>query len=169
RCPAHCSLPAPAPQPSLWLHPSQEVVLGDTVTLRCRVPRPGVRVSICKEEDEKCQWQWGREKDVVEVSVNVSTWNFAGRYRCQYEKTSFQASNSRPVELVVLDPRFLPPVMTVTPGGRVKTGTTVTISCQSTYGATFLLHKSGSSAPIQLQRPDVRNTATFTLPSVTRS
>ncbi|NXD18404.1 IGSF1 protein, partial [Nothocercus nigrocapillus] len=169
-CPAHCSFPAPVPRPSLSLHPSQEVVLGDMVTLRCRVPRSGVWVSIYKEEDEKCQWQCGWEKDMVEVSVHVSTWNFAGRYRCQYENISFQTLDvSSPVELVVLGERLPETRVLLGPGGRVKTGTTVTISCESTYGATFILHKSGSSAPIQLQRLDVKNTATFTLPSVTQS
>uniref|UniRef100_A0A803YF87 Ig-like domain-containing protein n=1 Tax=Meleagris gallopavo TaxID=9103 RepID=A0A803YF87_MELGA len=37
------------PRPSLSLHPSQGVSLGDTVTLRCHLPRPAARVDLYKE------------------------------------------------------------------------------------------------------------------------
>ncbi|NWI10271.1 GPVI protein, partial [Crypturellus soui] len=141
-----CSFPVPALRPSLSLHPSQEVALGDTVTLRCRVSRPGVLVSIYKEGDGMRQWYRDSVGDMAEVHVDVSTRNFAGRYWCSCNISPLPCTLSNPVELVVLDPSFLPPVMSLSPGGRVTRGTSVTISCQSTYGATFVLHKAGRSA-----------------------
>uniref|UniRef100_A0A669R4V5 Ig-like domain-containing protein n=1 Tax=Phasianus colchicus TaxID=9054 RepID=A0A669R4V5_PHACC len=38
------------PRPSLSLHPSQGVSLGDNVTLRCHLPQPVAWVRLCQEE-----------------------------------------------------------------------------------------------------------------------
>ena len=47
-------------------------------------------------------------------------------------------------------------------------GSNITIQCwNKKYGAAFLLHKDGHSAPIQHQEPDYWGTATFTLFGVT--
>ncbi|NXA44024.1 GPVI protein, partial [Eudromia elegans] len=139
-------LPAPGPPPSLSLHPDQEVALGDTATLRCRVPRSGVRVSFYKDGSGTSPQHVDRVKDVGELPMEV-TRNSAGRYRCRYEDfvLYWTSDLSDPVDLVVLDPHYSPPTVSLSPGGRVKTGANVTISCRSPYGATFILHKKGCS------------------------
>ncbi|KGL73491.1 Immunoglobulin superfamily member 1, partial [Tinamus guttatus] len=159
------------PRPFLSLHPSQEVALGDTVTLRCRVPRAGVWVVIFKEGDGKYQWQQQEEEGTAEVPLRVTTQGFAGRYRCGYEipALSRYSTLSNHVDLVVLDPTYPPPTMSLTPSTRVGTGTNVTIRCQSTHGATFLLHKANGSVPIQHQRLGGGDTATFTIPRGTQA
>ncbi|XP_062449002.1 leukocyte immunoglobulin-like receptor subfamily B member 5 isoform X2 [Rhea pennata] len=163
--PSTASVPPQPPElrPSLSVHPSQEVAVGDTVTLRCQVPRPAPRVIVYKEGDGKYRQYQAEVKDVAEFSLEVSTRDFAGRYRCRYEipELSWSLKTSDPVELVVL--------VFLSPGGRVGTGTNVIIQCQSTYGATFILHKAGRSSPIQRKDPDIRGTATFVLPDVTPS
>ncbi|NWJ11703.1 IGSF1 protein, partial [Crypturellus undulatus] len=163
--------PLPVPRPFLSLHPSTEVALGHTVTLWCRVPRSGVWVVIFKEGDGRYQWQQEEVAGAAEVSLQVTTRSVAGRYRCGYEipASSRYSPSSNPVELVVLDPRFPPPAMSLRPSTRVRTGTNVTIHCHSTHGATFLLHKASGSVPIQGQRLVRGDTATFTIPRVTRA
>ncbi|KGL73490.1 Leukocyte immunoglobulin-like receptor subfamily A member 2, partial [Tinamus guttatus] len=152
--------------PSLSLHPSEEVALGDTVTLRCRVPRSDVRVSFYKEGHGVPPWHTDEVKDTAEFSVNV-TRNSAGRYTCRYEilASPWYSDLSDPVDLVVLDPAYTPPTMSLSPKGRVEPGTDVTISCQSSYGVNFILHKDGSA--IQRQQLKRGHTATFILPRVT--
>ncbi|XP_031467318.1 LOW QUALITY PROTEIN: killer cell immunoglobulin-like receptor 3DL1, partial [Phasianus colchicus] len=61
------------------------------------------------------------------------------------------------------DHSFPPPNISLHPEERVGTGTNVTIRCwNKDYGATFLLHKDGCSAPVQRQDPDDAGTASFT-------
>uniref|UniRef100_A0A8V0X4Y7 Ig-like domain-containing protein n=1 Tax=Gallus gallus TaxID=9031 RepID=A0A8V0X4Y7_CHICK len=64
--------------------------------------------------------------------------------------------------------RYPPSSISLHPEQHVGTGTNVTISCwNKDYGATFLLHKDGSSEPIQRQDSSGGDTATFTLFGVT--
>ena len=66
------------------------------------------------------------------------------------------------------DLRYPPSSISLHPEQHVGTGTNVTIRCwNKDYGATFLLHKDGSSDPIQRQESSGGDTATFTLFGVT--
>uniref|UniRef100_A0A8V0XP72 Ig-like domain-containing protein n=1 Tax=Gallus gallus TaxID=9031 RepID=A0A8V0XP72_CHICK len=66
------------------------------------------------------------------------------------------------------DLRYPPSSISLHPEQHVGTGTNVTIRCwNKDYGATFLLHKDGSSDPIQRQESSGGGTATFTLFGVT--
>ncbi|XP_021238015.1 T-cell-interacting, activating receptor on myeloid cells protein 1-like, partial [Numida meleagris] len=110
-----------------------------------------------------------KEQDVAEFSF-ITTREHAGTYWCQYEvPESVEASErSDRVQLVVTDHSFPPPSISLHPEERVGTGTNVTICCWNReYGAAFLLHKDGCSAPILRQDPDGGGTATFTLVEVT--
>ncbi|OXB51525.1 UNVERIFIED_CONTAM: hypothetical protein H355_016943, partial [Colinus virginianus] len=91
-------------------------------------------------------------------------------YRCQYAVLgSGQMSElSDPVELVAIDHGYPKPGISLSPAGRVGSGSNVTIRCQGRdYGGPAFLHKDGSSAPIQHRDPDVGGTAVFTLFGVT--
>ena len=66
------------------------------------------------------------------------------------------------------DLRYPPSRISLHPEQHVGTGTNVTICCwNKDYGATFFLHKDGSSDPIQRQDSSGGDTATFTLFGVT--
>uniref|UniRef100_A0A8V0XVF3 Ig-like domain-containing protein n=1 Tax=Gallus gallus TaxID=9031 RepID=A0A8V0XVF3_CHICK len=147
---------AELPRPSLSLHPSQGVSLGDPVTLRCHLPRLSAWVRLYREGGWFYSKGKKKEQDAAEF-LFVSTFReHASRYWCQYWK-------SDPVELV-----YPPSSISLHPEQHVGTGTNVTIRCWNTdYGATFLLHKDGSSAPIQRQESSGGDTATFTLFGVT--
>eukprot|EP00076_Gallus_gallus_P036320 XP_025001858.1 leukocyte immunoglobulin-like receptor subfamily B member 4 [Gallus gallus] len=71
-------------------------------------------------------------QDVADFYITTKR-EHAGTYRCQYQvqKPLKTSEKSDPLELVLA-------------------GTNVTIRCwNKDYGATFLLHKDGSSAPIK--------------------
>ncbi|XP_046790075.1 platelet glycoprotein VI-like [Gallus gallus] len=158
------------PRPSLSLHPSQGVSLGDTVTLRCHLPRLAAWVWLYWEGGWSYNKWKEKEQDTAEFSFVSTKQEHAGRYRCQYrESWSEEASEkSDPVELVLTDVRYPPSSISIHPEQHVGTGTNVTISCwNKDYGATFLLHKDGSSAPIKHQNSSGGGAANFTLLAVT--
>ncbi|XP_021239350.1 T-cell-interacting, activating receptor on myeloid cells protein 1-like, partial [Numida meleagris] len=158
------------PRPSLWLHPSQGVSLGDTVTLRCHLPRPAAVVWLYQDGHLRSSKNTDKEQSMVEFSLGRINAEDAEKYWCQYRALEPPgiSEKSDPVELVVTDHRYPPPGISLSPDEHVETGTNVTIRCwKKDYVAAFLLHKDGHSAPIQHQNPSGGGTATFTLYGVT--
>uniref|UniRef100_A0A803XTF7 Immunoglobulin domain-containing protein n=1 Tax=Meleagris gallopavo TaxID=9103 RepID=A0A803XTF7_MELGA len=93
------------PPPSLSLHPSQGVSLGDTVTLRCHLPQLAARVELCQEGyrgTEMC-----KDMDVLQDTAEFSLVNVrrkdAVKYWCQYRvfQPPGTSKKSDPVELLV--------------------------------------------------------------------
>ncbi|POI19119.1 hypothetical protein CIB84_017137 [Bambusicola thoracicus] len=106
----------------------------------------------------------------MDFSLIGSKREHAGIYWCLYEVSwSREASEkSDPVELVLTDRSFPPPGISLHPDQRVEMRTNITIRCWSlNYRAAFLLHKDGSSDPIQPQEFSGVGTASFTLFGVT--
>ncbi|XP_021239387.1 LOW QUALITY PROTEIN: osteoclast-associated immunoglobulin-like receptor, partial [Numida meleagris] len=160
------------PQPSLSLHPSQGVSVGDNVTLRCHLPWPAAVVWLYQEGGWRYSKSKDKKQDTAEFSFVSTSWEHAGTYQCQYRVPESEeiSEQTDPVQLVVTDRRYSLPGISLRPEEHVGTGTNVTIRCwKKDYGATFLLHKDGCSAPIQHQDPDNGDTATFTLFGVTPS
>eukprot|EP00076_Gallus_gallus_P036458 XP_025001996.1 platelet glycoprotein VI-like [Gallus gallus] len=158
------------PRPSLSLHPSQGVSLGDNVTLRCHLPLPAAWVWLYLEG----RWSYAKyidkKQDMTEFSFLSTSREHAGTYLCQYQVSESEDVSvmSDPVKLVLTDRIFPPPHISLHPEERVGTGTNVTIRCwNKDYGAAFLLHKDGHSAPIQRLVPDDVGAVSFTLFGVT--
>uniref|UniRef100_A0A669QH47 Ig-like domain-containing protein n=1 Tax=Phasianus colchicus TaxID=9054 RepID=A0A669QH47_PHACC len=164
------------PRPSLLLHPSQGVSLGDNVTLRCHLPQPATRVELYKEG------YWGLKKqaymdmvqDMAEFPLVSVKKEDAVRYQCEGTGESRwpwavpSELCSIPVSSLHSDPNYPPANISLIPKERVETGTNVTIQCSNQeYGGTIFLHKDGHSAPLQHQKPNGEGTATFTLFGVT--
>uniref|UniRef100_A0A8B9P9T5 Ig-like domain-containing protein n=1 Tax=Apteryx owenii TaxID=8824 RepID=A0A8B9P9T5_APTOW len=139
--------PTPEPGPYLSLSPSHEVALGDKVTLQCHTPRQGGRAILHKEGVRHPLRYQDRVQGAAEFPITAVRREDAGRYWCQYEMEGEPPEKSEHVELY---PR---PHIFPSPGAVVVLGTHFTILCQGGHGATFLLHREGSSAPIQRQAP----------------
>ncbi|NXK56902.1 OSCAR protein, partial [Chauna torquata] len=156
-------------RPSLSLHPSKGVALGDNVTLQCHLPWPALWVLLYQDGHEGPFAYKHEVQDAAEFSFRRTDRGHAGTYRCQYQVSGQPEMSelSDPVELVVTDQTFPRPGTSLRPKGRVGTGTNVTIQCWTSYDATFLLHKGGCSAPTRSQVTDRGDLATFTLPEVT--
>ncbi|XP_021238898.1 leukocyte immunoglobulin-like receptor subfamily B member 5 isoform X2 [Numida meleagris] len=181
------------PRPSLWLHPSQGVSVGDNVTLRCHLPWPVAWVWLYQEGGWTYSKSKDKQQDAAEFSFISTSREHAGTYRCQYrEPESAKISEqSDPVQLVVTgegtgdsgwlwglpagpcpsavpsahaDHSFPPPDISLRPEERVGTGTNVTFHCWNKgFEATFLLHKDGCSAPVQHQVSSWGGAANFTV------
>ncbi|XP_040510447.1 platelet glycoprotein VI-like isoform X1 [Gallus gallus] len=158
------------PRPSLSLHPSRGVSLGNLVTLRCHLPRLAAWVWLYRGGGWSYKKGKKKEQDAAEFSFASTLREHAGRYRCQYRvyESAEVSVESDPVELVLTDVRYPPSSISLQPEQHVGTGTSVTIHCwNKDYGATFFLHKDGSSDPLQRQDSSGGGTATFTLFGVT--
>ena len=73
------------PRPSLSLHPSQGVSLGDTVTLRCHVPYPAAWVRLYQYKNATYIEQKDNVQDMAEFSLAGIKQADAVRYQCQYQ------------------------------------------------------------------------------------
>uniref|UniRef100_A0A8V0X720 Immunoglobulin-like receptor CHIR-AB1-like n=1 Tax=Gallus gallus TaxID=9031 RepID=A0A8V0X720_CHICK len=91
------------PRPSLSLHPSQGVSLGDNVTLRCHLPRLAAWVWLYLEG----RWSYAKyidkKQDTTEFSFLSASQDQAGTYLCQYQVSESEDVSvmSDPVELVL--------------------------------------------------------------------
>ncbi|XP_021239353.1 T-cell-interacting, activating receptor on myeloid cells protein 1-like isoform X2 [Numida meleagris] len=156
------------PPPSLSLHPSQRVAVGDTVTLRCHLPRPAAWVELYKEGERtfKMCKDTDKEQNTVEFHLDDIRKEDAVKYQCQYRvlEPPGTSEKSDPVALLVTDHSYPPRTISLSPEEHVEMGTNVTIRCwNKPYQGSTFLHKDGHSAPIQHQEPDGGGTATFTL------
>ncbi|XP_021237638.1 leukocyte immunoglobulin-like receptor subfamily A member 2, partial [Numida meleagris] len=158
------------PRPSLSLHPSQGVSLGDTVTLRCHLPRPAARVCVYQHKHLRFLKNMHKEEDTAEYSLVKVRQEDAMKYQCQYRGLAPPGTSEKSdsVALVVTDSSYSPPGISLSPEEHVQMGANVTIYCwnQGLHGTIFL-HKDGQSAPIQHQDHSAGSTATFKLFRVT--
>eukprot|EP00076_Gallus_gallus_P036521 XP_025002059.1 immunoglobulin superfamily member 1-like [Gallus gallus] len=162
--------PVLVPRPSLSLHPSQGVSLGDTVTRRCKLPQPAAWVRLLWYQNPTYIEQKDKTQEIAEFSLTGIKQEDAVKYQCQYQglEPAGTSQKSDPVERLVTDHRYPPPGISLRPKEHVEMGSNITIQCwNKKYGAAFLLHKDGHSAPIQHQEPNDGGTATFTLFGVT--
>jgi len=91
------------PPPSLSLHPSQGVSLGDTVTLRCHLPRMAAWVQLWLNGTLRFNKEKDKEQDTAEFSFAVTKLEDAGTYQCRYQVSEplWTSNKSEPVELVL--------------------------------------------------------------------
>ncbi|XP_021239247.1 T-cell-interacting, activating receptor on myeloid cells protein 1-like isoform X3 [Numida meleagris] len=99
------------PPPSLSLHPSQGVSVGDTVTLRCHLPQQAAWVQLWFNGTLRSDKEKDKEQDTVEFSLVVTNLEDAGTYQCRYQVSEplWTSNMSDPMELVVTG---VPPGMT---------------------------------------------------------
>ncbi|XP_031467692.1 leukocyte immunoglobulin-like receptor subfamily B member 3, partial [Phasianus colchicus] len=90
-------------RPSLLLHPRQGVSLGDTVTLRCHLPRMPAWVQLWLNGTLRSDKQKDKEQDTAEFSFAVTNLEDAGTYQCRYQVSEplWTSNTSEPVELVL--------------------------------------------------------------------
>ncbi|POI19211.1 hypothetical protein CIB84_017045 [Bambusicola thoracicus] len=73
------------PPPSLSLHPSQRVSLGDNVTLCCHLPQPAAWVRLYRYKNTTYIEQKDKEERMAEFSLAGIKPQDAVRYQCQYQ------------------------------------------------------------------------------------
>ncbi|XP_048789082.1 LOW QUALITY PROTEIN: uncharacterized protein LOC125687834 [Lagopus muta] len=91
------------PRPSLSLHPSHGVSLGDNVTLLCHLPRMTAWVQLWLNGTLRSNKEKDQERDVAEFSFAVTNLEDVGTYRCRYQVSEpvWTSELSDPVELML--------------------------------------------------------------------
>ncbi|XP_040549434.1 leukocyte immunoglobulin-like receptor subfamily A member 2 isoform X1 [Gallus gallus] len=97
-------------RPSLSLHPSQGVSMGDNVTLRCHLPRMATWVQLWHNGTLRFNEEKDKEQDTAEFSFAVTNLEDAGTYQCRYQVSEplRTSKKSDPVELVLTGPKCQP-------------------------------------------------------------
>ncbi|XP_021239245.1 V-set and transmembrane domain-containing protein 1-like isoform X1 [Numida meleagris] len=105
------------PPPSLSLHPSQGVSVGDTVTLRCHLPQQAAWVQLWFNGTLRSDKEKDKEQDTVEFSLVVTNLEDAGTYQCRYQVSEplWTSNMSDPMELVVTEVNVQPLPCTTIP------------------------------------------------------
>ncbi|XP_065427963.1 immunoglobulin superfamily member 1-like [Chrysemys picta bellii] len=157
------------PKPNISLSPSGGVSLGGAVTVRCRGQRRGVWFVLNKERRHFKPVDSNGFGAVFPISK--VHWEHGGSYSCSYHSRSepFAVSYpSDPVELVVRDPSFPRPSISLSPTGVIAPGANVTIWCQGQRrDVRFFLHKAGDLNPQRHMDP-AGERAEFRIPTVGR-
>ena len=73
------------PRPSLSLHPSQRVCLGDNVTLRCHLPRPAAWVWLFQDGHLRSYRNMDKRQDMAEFFLVHLKQEDAVQYWCRYD------------------------------------------------------------------------------------
>uniref|UniRef100_A0A8C3HK58 Ig-like domain-containing protein n=1 Tax=Chrysemys picta bellii TaxID=8478 RepID=A0A8C3HK58_CHRPI len=159
------------PKPNISLHPSAQVTLGEAVTIRCECRCAGVRVLLSKAGDPDARRSMDPPGDVAAFPIRNVSRGDAGSYSCQY-RTKWDppvwSEPSDPVELVISEPGYPKPNISLHPSAGVAPGGAVTIRCECRCrGVRVLLSKAGDPDARRSMDP-VGDVAEFPIRSVSR-
>ncbi|CAM5173449.1 unnamed protein product [Eretmochelys imbricata] len=135
------------PKPSISLSPNGGVTLGEAVTIQCWAPFQNVRFLLYKDGNPNTQQDTEPAGNVAEFSIRNVSRRDAGSYSCYYQRKWYQSMWSQPsdpVELVVAEPSYPKPNISLHPSEGVTLGGAVTVRCECRCrGARVFLSKSG--------------------------
>ncbi|XP_065427803.1 immunoglobulin superfamily member 1-like [Chrysemys picta bellii] len=138
-------------KPTIWVSPSRVVALGESLTIRCEGLYPGMEFFLHKAGQPNPQLRTVPDGTVAEFPiVNVSRED-RGSYACDYRSIADQSRTSNPsdsVEIIVGEPSYPKPSISLSPSGGVSLGGAVTVWCRGQHrGMRFVLNKEGRHFP----------------------
>ncbi|CAM5130975.1 unnamed protein product [Natator depressus] len=135
------------PRPSISLSPTGVTTPGADVTIRCQGQRRDVRFFLHKPGDLNPPRHMDPAGDGAEFHIPTVGRQHGGNYSCSYRPPSepFVSSDpSDPVELVVAEPSYPKPSISLSPSGGVSLGEDMTVWCRGQrQGMRFVLNKEG--------------------------
>ncbi|XP_044844430.1 leukocyte immunoglobulin-like receptor subfamily A member 2 [Mauremys mutica] len=165
------------PKPSISVSPGGVIPLGGNVTIRCQHQLLGMRILFYKDEDENILNYTDPAGSEAEFPITSARRDHGGSYTCRYSNRTGNVTyseHSDPVQIIVADPRFPRPSISLSPTGVIAPGADVTIWCQGPRRymrhmryVRFFLHKAGDLNP-QQQMGHAWDGAEFRIPSVGR-
>ncbi|XP_039366220.1 immunoglobulin superfamily member 1-like [Mauremys reevesii] len=135
------------PRPSISLNLTSVTASGADATIRCQGQHVDVRFFLHKAGDLNPQRHMDPAGVAAEFHIPTVGQQHGGSYSCSYRPRSepfISSQPSDPVQLVVAEPSYPKPNISLRPSGRVALGGAVTIRCEcQCRGARFLLSKAG--------------------------
>ncbi|CAM4622082.1 unnamed protein product [Lepidochelys kempii] len=139
------------PRPSISLSPTGVTAPGADVTIRCRGQSRDVRFFLHKAGDLNPPRHMDPAGDGAEFRIPTVGRQHGGSYGCSYRPRSepFVSSQpSHPVQLVVAEPSYPKPNISLSPSGGVSLGGAVAVWCRGQHqGMRFVLNKEGRHFP----------------------
>ncbi|XP_043357095.1 immunoglobulin superfamily member 1-like isoform X11 [Dermochelys coriacea] len=140
---------ASLPRPSISLSPTGDTTPGADVIIRCQGQQRDARFFLHRAGDLNPPRHMDPAGDGAEFHIPTVGWPYGGNYSCSYRPRSepFVSSQpSDPVQLMVAEPSYPKPNISLHPGGRVTPGGAVTVRCECRRpGARVLLYKAGDA------------------------
>ncbi|CAM5173451.1 unnamed protein product [Eretmochelys imbricata] len=138
-------------KPTVWVSPSRVVVLGGSVTIRCEGSYPGWEFFLRKAGHPDRQLRTVPDGTVAEFPIPSVGWEDGGTYTCDYRSITDQnrcSYPSDPVEIIVGEPSYPKPSISLNPSGGVSLGGAVAVWCRGQrQGVRFVLNKEGRHFP----------------------
>ncbi|CAM4672523.1 unnamed protein product [Lepidochelys olivacea] len=135
------------PRPSISLSPTGVTAPGADVTIRCRGQRRDVRFFLHKAGDLNPPRHMDPAGDGAEFHIPTVGRQHGGSYGCSYRPRSepfISSQPSHPVQLVVAEPSYPKPNISLSPSWGVSLGGAVAVWCRGQHrGMRFVLNKDG--------------------------
>ncbi|XP_043390553.1 immunoglobulin superfamily member 1 isoform X4 [Chelonia mydas] len=139
------------PRPSISLSPTGVTTPGADVTIRCQGQRREVRFFLHKAGDRDPPRHMDPAGDGAEFHIPTVGWQHGGSYSCSYRPPSepfISSDPSDPVQLVVAEPSYPKPSISLSPSEWVSLGEDMTVWCRGQrQGMRFMLNKEGRHFP----------------------
>uniref|UniRef100_A0A670K2K2 Ig-like domain-containing protein n=1 Tax=Podarcis muralis TaxID=64176 RepID=A0A670K2K2_PODMU len=131
------------PKPVLSLETMKEITTGQRVTMLCGTQGEVKRFYLQKDNFH----DWSIHSDMNMFTISDVSNKDAGRYSCSYTSVRqpyLLSEPSNPVKLLLTDPYFPRPIISLGPTELVAFGGNVTFQCQSKkFSTRFYIQKSG--------------------------
>ncbi|XP_039366221.1 immunoglobulin superfamily member 1-like [Mauremys reevesii] len=135
------------PKPSISISPGGVISLGGNVTIRCWHQRLGMRILLYKDGAGNYLTYTDPAGSEAEFPITSARREHGGSYTCRYSNRTVRAAYSEPsdpVQIIVAEPSYPKPNISLHPSEQVALGGAVTIRCECRCrGARFLLSKAG--------------------------
>uniref|UniRef100_A0A670JYN6 Ig-like domain-containing protein n=1 Tax=Podarcis muralis TaxID=64176 RepID=A0A670JYN6_PODMU len=148
-------------KPSISVRPSPQVILGEDFYIHCETENNSeATFYLVKEGSSEAE----ENRNATKFFFSEVRLEDGGSYTCRYHRIGFPfrwSESSDPMELVVTDPWFSKPSITLTPTQQISTGMNVSIECQGAESyLTFSLFKSNNLIASQ-EAEENRNATKF--------
>ncbi|KAM7134226.1 immunoglobulin superfamily member 1-like [Macrochelys suwanniensis] len=138
-------------KPTVWVSPSRVVALGGSVTIRCEGWQRSMKFFLRKAGHPNPQERTVPDGTVAEFPIPSVGRENGGSYTCEYQSSMDQSHwsyPSDPVEIIVGEPSYPKPSISLSPSGGVSLGGAVAVWCRGQrWGMRFVLNKERRHFP----------------------
>ncbi|KAF5916944.1 hypothetical protein HPG69_013865, partial [Diceros bicornis minor] len=133
--PASDFLPGTLPKPTIWADPGSVIHWGKPVTIWCQGTLEAQEFLLYREGSSEISGPQNslEPRKKTKFSIPYMVEQYAGRYHCYYQRSSYSSEHSDPLELVVTGVSRKPSLLTQQ-GRVVASGRDLTLQCHSDAG-----------------------------------